>query len=51
MFSKDGISLIALGSMAKRPIIDFQGHAKIIHSMDSLSFLKVDPLNYLSFQC
>jgi hypothetical protein len=50
-FSKDGINVVAFGSIAKRPLVDFAGHNKIIHSVDSLSFLKVDPLNYLSCRC
>ena len=41
-FSKMGINVLALGSVAKQPIIDCTNHRKIIHSLDSLSFLKID---------
>lgn len=41
-FSKAGINVLALGSMAKQPIKEYTGHNKIIHSLDSLSFLKID---------
>ena len=49
-FSRYGVNIIALGSENKRLIDDSEGHTRIIHSCESLSFLKVDPLNYLSFQ-
>ena len=42
---------MALGSVAKQPLIDSTGHMKILHSLESLSFLKIDPCNYMSFRC
>lgn len=49
--SKTGIDILALGAKAKRPLISADGSSKIIHSLDSLSFLKVDALNYMNFKC
>lgn len=50
-FSKSGINVLALGSANKRPLKDSDGFNKMIHSLDSLSFLKVDANNFLNFQC
>ena len=50
-FSKNGINILSLGSIAKQAITECTGHRKILHSLDSLSFLKIDPYNYLNFQC
>jgi hypothetical protein len=49
--SKTGINVLALGSANKRPLKDAQGFNKMIHSLDSLAFLKVDEFNFLSFRC
>ena len=49
-FSKAGINLLALGSIAKRPVVDNEGQNKMIHSLDSLSFLKVEPINYIKME-
>jgi len=40
---------MALGSLAKQPVTDCTGQKKIIHSLDSLTFLKIDPDNYMNF--
>ena len=50
-FSKSGLNVLALGSSYKRPLKDSEGVTKMIHSLDSLSFLKVDEYNFLSFRC
>lgn len=50
-FSKSGINILALGSTQKRPVMDCDGQQKMIHSLDSLSFLKVDKVNFLNYQC
>jgi len=50
--NRDGINLLALGSKEeKRQIMDAGGNARIIHSLESANFLKVDPSNYLLFAC
>jgi len=50
-FSKSGINVIALGSKQKRPLKDSEGQAKMIHSLDSLSFLKPESVNFINYQC
>jgi hypothetical protein len=50
-FSKAGINVVSLGSCGKKELIDAEGLNKMIHSLDSLSFLKVEPINFLNFYC
>lgn len=50
-FSKIGINILALGSKHKRPVKDCEGQQKMIHSLDAMSFLKVDRVNFLNYQC
>lgn len=50
-FSKSGINVLALGSKHKRPLKDSEGQSKMIHSLDSLSFLKVEQVNFINYQC
>ena len=50
-FTKAGINVLALGQVPKRKIVDNEGQNKMIHSLDSLSFLKVDPSNLMNFKC
>lgn len=50
-FSKAGINILALGQVPKRKLVDNEGQSKVIHSLDSLSFLKVDKTNYMNFKC
>ena len=49
-FSKMGINVIALGALPKRPLKDNDGSLKMLHSLDGVSFLKVDPINYIQFE-
>ena len=46
-----GINVIALGAIPKRPLNDNDGSLKMLHSLDGFSFLKVDPINYIQFEC
>jgi len=32
-------------------IKDSQGLDKVVHSLESLSYLKLDPINYMNFMC
>ena len=45
-----GINVIALGALPKRPLKDNDGSLKMLHSLDGVSFLKVDPINYIQFE-
>lgn len=49
--SKSGINVIALGKVDKRQISDVNNQMKMIHSLDSFSFLKVDKINFINFKC
>ena len=42
---------MALGTSQKKPLIDSEGLDKMIHSLDALSFLKVETINFVSFYC
>lgn len=49
--SKAGINVLSLGSLSKRGIKDHMGQNKMLHSLDSLSYLKVDQVNSITFEC
>ena len=49
--SKEGMKVLSLGSNEKRYIVDSEGFDRCIHSLESCNFLKVDPNNYLLFEC
>ena len=50
-FSKAGINLVALGTLDRKSLVDAEGQLKMIHSLDSLSFLKVEGINMINFCC
>jgi hypothetical protein len=41
--------IFALGSIPKRPIRDSVGEMRMIHSLESMNYLKLDPTNLLVF--
>lgn len=43
MLNNDGLSLIGLGTEEKKNILDDQGNSKMIHALESISFLKLEP--------
>jgi hypothetical protein len=45
------MNVIALGNEDKKMLMDKDDQGKILHSLDSLNFLKCDQVNYLNFQC
>ena len=49
--SKAGINVLALGAVPKRKMHDNLGSEKMIHSLDGASFLKIDPINYIKYEC
>ena len=49
--NKDGISVVALGTKEKKQIRDSEGQIRMLHSLDSCSYLKISPSNYLVFEC
>lgn len=49
--NKAGMQVLSLGSNEKRPIKSADGFDRMIHSLESCNFLKVEPGNYLLFEC
>lgn len=49
--SKTGMNILALGSTSKKELLCSDGSSKMIHSLDSMSYLKVDALNFINFRC
>jgi len=47
--NRDGINVFALGSTQKREIIDFEGNPRMMNSLESMNYLKLDPTNVLVF--
>lgn len=45
------MSVLSLGTTDRKTIKDFEGQDKIIHSLDSYDFLKVDSENFINFKC
>jgi hypothetical protein len=49
--SKDGIQVLSLGSNPKRAVMDRKGIERMIHSLESVNFLKQDRNNFVLFEC
>jgi hypothetical protein len=49
--NRDGINIVALGFEDKRQLVDADGNKRMVHSLDSCNYMKVDPSNYLLFSC
>jgi hypothetical protein len=47
--NKDGMHVVSLGSQPRKPLVDDNGYDRMLHSLDSVSFLKVDDENFISF--
>jgi len=45
------MQVLSLGSFDKRPLVDNKGIDRMIHSLESVNFLKVDRNNYIVFEC
>mgnify|MGYP000727560119 CR=1 FL=1 len=50
-FSKIGISVAGLGSADKKIITDNKMSDRMLHPLESVDFLKVDPENFVLFEC
>ena len=50
-FGKDGINVVGVGSVFRRAVKDNQGNDKMIHSLQSMSCLKIDYENNIRFSC
>ncbi len=49
--SKAGMQVLSMGSDEQRVIQDNKGVHRMIHSLESCNFLKVDKNNFLVFEC
>ena len=49
--SKSGISIMALGNLSKKCVRDRAGNDRMIHSLESANYLKVEPQNFILFEC
>ena len=49
LINRDGINVIALGDQEKRELRDAEGRDRMMHSLASVNYLKVDPGNFLHF--
>jgi hypothetical protein len=47
--NRDGIHVISLGSEHNRHLVDGTGRDRMLHSLESVSYLKVDDSNYINF--
>ena len=51
IINKTGMIIISLGQKSKREIVDNHGMNRMIHSLDSYNYLKIDNHNMLNFKC
>jgi hypothetical protein len=49
--NKQGMQVLCLGSIERRAIKDSNGIDRMIHSLESVNFLKLDSNNYVLFEC
>ena len=47
--NRDGINVFSLGAIQKKPIQDIAGDMRIMNSLESMNYLKLDPTNVLVF--
>ena len=44
------MNVLLLGGVQKKPLRDFEGQLKMIHSINSMSYLKLEKINLVSFK-
>ena len=49
--NKTGLNIIALGAIDKREVLDTNGSERMIHSLESVNYLKVNKGNFVLFSC
>ena len=50
ILSKEGQNVIALGEKESRPLKDKEGDDRLLHSVGSCNYLKIEPTNHLLFK-
>lgn len=48
--NKEGVNVYSLGSRSKQSITADNGQEKMVHSLDSVSYLKIHPKNFVLFE-
>ena len=51
MLSKTGINVINLGSALKKKVTDQMGNTRIMHSLGSCNYLRIEAKNHIHFKC
>ena len=51
ILSKSGLNILALGAIDKREVFDENNNERMVHSLESVNFLKVASDNYILFEC
>lgn len=51
MLSKEGINVINLGSNLKKKVTDQMGNTRIMHSLGSCNYLRLEKKNHIHFKC
>ena len=51
ILSKDGVNVISIGENDKRVIKDSKGNKRVLHSLGSCNYLKIEKTNHLYFAC
>lgn len=51
IINKEGINIIGLGQKKVRKLTDNEGSTRMLHSLGSCNYLKVEPSNHLLFAC
>ena len=51
VLNKDGINMVALGNKGSQVLKDKDGLLRLVHSLGSADFLKIEPTNHLLFAC
>lgn len=51
MLNNNGLFVMGLGDQEKRVVKDDTGNMRMIHALESVSFLKLEPQNFVLFEC
>ena len=51
ILNKTGMNILSLGQQSKREFVDNNGMNRMVHSLDSYNYLKIDNHNMLNFKC
>jgi hypothetical protein len=49
--NKEGMGVVALGSVPKQIFMDDKGNERLLHSLESCNYLKVEQDNHILYNC